>query len=224
MKQFIHTPLQTTLPELECITTPTERFYVTPNGDRYPSITHVLSILSNGIIEKWRERIGQEEAQKISEHACNRGTDLHSVLEAYLKNETLSFPEDPKSRVKIMFNRMKRVLSKVDNIVAQEIPLYSDALRIAGRCDVIADYSGVLSVIDFKGATKAKKKDWIKSYFLQTTAYSLMFQERTGISAEQIVILMSGENDFSCQIFVEQRDKYVQQLKETIDLFTAKAA
>lgn len=222
MKQFIHTPLQTTLPELECITTPTERFYVTPNGDRYPSITHVLSILSNGIIENWRKRIGEKEAQKISEHASNRGTDLHSALEAHLKNETPNFPDDPRSKVRIMFNRIKRVLSKVDNIVAQEIPLYSDALRVAGRCDVIAEYNGVLSIIDFKGATKAKKKDWIKSYFLQTTGYSLMFQERTGIAAEQIVILMSGEEDFSCQIFVEQRDKYVQPLKETINLFTAK--
>lgn len=194
---------------------------MTPNGDHYPSITHVLSILSNEVIEKWRDRIGHEEAQKISEHASNRGIDLHTALELHLKNEIPIFPLDPRNKVKIMFNRIKRVLLKVDNIVAQEIPLYSDVLRIAGRCDCIAEYNGVLSIIDFKGTTKAKKKDWIKSYFLQTTAYSLMFQERTGMIAEQIVILMSGE-DFSCQIFVEQRDKYVQPLKETIDLFTAK--
>ena len=219
---FIHKPLATQLPELSADTTENGRYYTTPTGNVYPSITTVLSVLSDDAIENWRKRIGEEEAKKISEHASNRGTDLHSALESHLKNETPTFPADPKSKVRIMFNRIKRVLSKVDNIVAQEIPLYSDALRIAGRCDVIAEYNGVLSIIDFKGATKAKKKDWIKSYFLQTTAYSLMFQERTGMVAEQIVILMSGEDDFSCQIFVEQRDKYVQPLKETINLFTAK--
>ena len=219
---FIHKPLASPLPELSADTTENGRYYTTPTGNVYPSITTVLSVLSDDAIENWRKRIGEEEAQKISEHASNRGTDLHSALEAHLKNETPNFPDDPRSKVRIMFNRIKRVLSKVDNIVAQEIPLYSDALRVAGRCDVIAEYNGVLSIIDFKGATKAKKKDWIKSYFLQTTAYSLMFQERTGIAAEQVVILMSGETDFSCQIFVEQRDKYVQPLKETINLFTAK--
>jgi genome maintenance exonuclease 1 len=181
-----------------------------------------LSILSKDALDKWRKRIGQEKAEKISECASNRGTDLHSVLEAYLKNETVSFPEDPKSRVRIMFNRMKRVLSKVDNIVAQEIALYSDELKVAGRCDCIAEYDGVLSVVDFKGATKAKKKDWIKSYFLQTTGYSLMLEERTGMKAEQIVIFMAGEEDFSVKIFVEDRNKYINQLKETIDLFASK--
>jgi genome maintenance exonuclease 1 len=198
------------------------RFYTTPDGNVYPSITTVLSVLSEDAIERWRNRIGHEKAQKISENASNRGTDLHSVLEAYLKNEPLCFPKDPKSKVRIMFNRMKRVISPVDNIVAQEIPLYSDALAVAGRCDCIADYKGILSIIDFKGATKAKKKDWITSYFLQTTGYSLMFEERTGMKAEQIVIFMAGENDFSCQVFVERRDKYISQLEETIDLFMAK--
>lgn len=220
---FNHTPLAVPLPELTSVTGDDgKRFYTTPDGNVYPSITTVLSVLSEDAISDWRTRIGQEEAQKISEHACNRGTDLHSVLEAYLKNETLIFPEDPKSRVKIMFKRMKRVLTKVDNIVAQEIPLYSDRLKVAGRCDCIAEYNGILSVVDFKGATKAKRKDWIKSYFLQTTGYSLMLEERTGMKAEQIVIFMAGEEDFSCQVFVENRDKYVSQLEDTIGLFTAK--
>lgn len=221
---FTHKPLANPLPELSTVTGPNGRFYTTPNGDVYPSITTVLSILSEDAIANWRKRIGEEEAQKISEAAANRGTDLHAVLESYLKNEPLPFPEDPRSRVRIMFNRMKRVLTKVDNIIAQEIPLYSDVLAVAGRCDCIAEYDKVLSIIDFKGATKAKKKNWIKSYFLQTTAYSLMLEERTGIKAEQIVIFMAGEDDFSCQVFVESRDNYIKQLEETIDRFVAEAA
>lgn len=220
MKNFYHKePIE--LPELSADTTETGRFYTTPAGDIYPSITTVLSVLSDEAIQGWKNRIGAAAAQKISTHASNRGTDLHAILESYLKNELLVFPEDPKSKVRIMFNRLKRILSKVDNIIAQEVPLYSDKLCVAGRCDCIAEYNGVMSVIDFKGATKAKKKDWITSYFLQTTGYSLMFEERTGIKVEQIVILMSGEEDFSCQVFVESRDKFIDQLKETIDRYAA---
>jgi genome maintenance exonuclease 1 len=209
------------LPELTSQSVDGKRFYTTPEGNVYPSITTVLSVLSKDAIQEWRERIGQEEAEKISSHASNRGTDLHAVLESYIKNEELSFPVDPKSKVKIMFNRMKRVLSKVDNVLAQEVPLYSDKLGVAGRCDLIAEWAGIPSIVDFKGATKAKKKEWITSYFLQATAYSLMFEERTDIRAEQLVILMCGEDDFSCQIFIEHRDKWIPKLEETIDLFVA---
>jgi PD-(D/E)XK nuclease superfamily len=216
---FTHKPLSIQLPELTAESVNGQRFYTTPEGNVYPSVTTVLSVLSKDGIQDWKDRIGKEEAEKISTHAANRGTDLHLVLESYLKNEELTFPEDPRSKVKIMFNRLKRVLSKVDNVLAQEIPLYSDKLAVAGRCDCIAEWDGTLSIVDFKGATKAKKKDWITSYFLQTTAYSLMFEERTGIRAEQLVILMSGEDDFSCQVFIEQRDKWIPKLEETIDLF-----
>jgi len=220
---FVHTPLENSLPELTAVTTEEGRRYTTPDGNVYPSITTVLSVLSEDHLEAWRDRIGREEAQAITEHAAERGTDLHLVLESYLKNEPLVFPEDPKSKVKILFNRMKRVLQNVNNIVAQEIPLYSDQLRIAGRCDVIAEYKGVLSIIDFKGSNKMKRKSWITSYFYQTTGYSLMFEERTGIKIDQIVIWMAEEKDYTCQIFVESREKYVDGLKETIALYNQKS-
>lgn len=218
---FTHKP-PIQLPELTAETKDGKRHYTTPDGNVYPSVTTVLSVLNTDALEEWRERIGREEAQKISEHASSRGTDLHAVLESYLKNEAITFPEDPRSKVRIMFNRMKRVLGRVDNIVAQEIPLYSDKLKVAGRCDLIAEFDSIPSIIDFKGADKAKKKDWIGSYFQQVTGYSLMFEERTGIQVNQIVILMCGENDFSCQVFVESRDKYISHLKETIGLYTSK--
>lgn len=219
IKTFSHNPLQNPLPELSADTTDNGRYYTTPEGNVYPSITTVLSVLSKEYIGKWKDRVGEVEAKEISEHASNRGTELHATLEAYLKNEELVFPTDPKSKVRIMFNRMKRVLNSVDNIVAQEIPLYSDALGIAGRCDVIAEWNKKLSIVDFKGSTKAKKVDWVTGYFMQATGYSLMFEERTGIKIDQIVILMSGENDFSSQVFVEERAKFIEPLKETIALF-----
>lgn len=220
-KIFTHIPLAEPLPELSADTTDNGRFYTTPEGNVYPSITTILSVLSDDYLEKWRNKVGETKATEISEHASNRGNELHAVLEDYLRNKEPIFPTDPKSKVKIMFNRMKRVLNNVDNIIAQEIPLYSDALGVAGRCDVIGDYSIVRSIIDFKGSTKAKKVGWIEGYFMQATGYSLMFEERTGIKIDQIVILMAGEGDFSCQVFVEHRDKFIEPLKETIKLYKA---
>ena len=216
MKVFTHIPLSNPPPDLECVTTPTARHYVTPDGNRYPSITTVLSILSDEAIEEWRRRVGQEKAAQISEYASNRGTNLHACLEDYIKNKEIIFPNDEKSKVRIMFNRMKRILNDVDDVVAQEIPLYSDKLGIAGRCDLCASYKMIPSTIDFKGSTKAKKRDWILGYFIQATAYSLMIEERTGHKTEQIVILMSGETDFSAQVFVDDRKNYIHQLNEVI--------
>lgn len=222
VKSFTHIPLSPALPELSADTTENGRFYYTPEGNVYPSITTVLGAQNKEHLEAWRERLGAEEAARQTAHACDRGTDLHAVLEAYLKNEELVFPTDPKSKVKIMFQRMKRPLaSHVDNIVIQEAPLYSDALKIAGRCDLIADWSKTLSIIDFKGSSKAKKTEWIQGYFMQATGYSLMFEERTGIKIDKIVILMCGENDFSCQVFEETRDKFIQPLKDAIAYYNA---
>lgn len=218
-KQFIHLPFTQPLPNLSTEMREGKRFYLTPENSAYPSITTILSFLSKEAIDNWRERVGLDEADQISKHAAGRGTDLHSVIEQYLNNEEPSFPDNPKSHVRLMFRRMLRNLDKIDNIVAQEIPLYSDTLGVAGRCDCIGEYENILSVIDFKSSTKGKKKQWITGYFLQATAYSIMLEERTGMKAEQIVILICGENDFSCQVFVEKREKYIEELHSAIALF-----
>ncbi len=213
MKVFNHKPLTNNpLKEIICEDRDGKRFYITPLGD-YPSITTVLSTISKPFIEKWRKRIGEKKADEILKHAQERGTALHLCLENFLKNNTVTFPEDPSSKVRIMFQKLKRIfLEDVDNIIAQEIPLYSDELKVAGRCDCIAEYKGVLSILDFKGATHFKEKEWIETYFLQATAYSKMFLERTGIDIKQIVILMTSETDFSRQVFVEKTDDYVVKL------------
>lgn len=223
VKSFTHIPLATPLPEMTADTTDNGRFYYTPEGNVYPSITTVLGAKSKEHLEAWRDRLGEEEAARQTAHACDRGTHLHAVIESYLKNEEPIFPDDPEQKkVKIMFQRMKRPLAScVDNVVIQEAPLYSDALKIAGRCDLIAEWNKELAIIDFKGSSKAKKTDWIQGYFQQATGYSLMFEERTGIKINKIVILMCGENDFSCQVFEETREKFIEPLKGAINYYNS---
>ena len=208
---FNHTEFK--FEELETKTIKGKRHYVTPNGN-YPSITTVLSILSRDSIKKWRERVGEAEANKISTQAARRGTNVHLMCEHYLDNKLDKKQFNPAD--KETFSSIQPVLDEhIDNIVAQEIPLWSDYLGVAGRVDCIAEFNGRLSVIDFKTSRKPKKKEWIGSYFQQASAYCVMFEERTKTPIDQIVIIVAVDNERP-QVFVEKRDNYILDCMDTI--------
>ena len=195
------------------------RVYVNAAGVGYPSATTVLSILNKDSINKWRERVGEEEANRVSKQATTRGSKIHSLTEAYLKNEEVDFDAVKASLLdKEMFNKFKSILDPIDNIHCQELALYSDFLRMAGRVDCIAEYNGVRAVIDFKTSNRPKKKEYISSYFMQATAYAIMYEERTGIPVPFIVILVAVDGD-EPQVFVEKRDNWAKKLLEPRDLF-----
>ena len=194
-----------------------KRYYVTPSGAKYPSITTVLSILSKQGIMEWRRRVGAEVANAISTKAARRGTHVHSMCEDLLNNKL-----DLKKFLPVdveMFKTIELIIiEKIDKIHAQEAALYSDYLGVAGRVDVIAEWEGRLSVIDFKTSSKPKKKEWISSYFQQTSAYAVMFEERTGIPVDQLVVLIAVDQN-EPQIFVEKRDNHIQDCINTISMF-----
>ena len=64
-----------------------KRLYNTPDGNQYPSVTSVLSIINEDKIAAWRKRVGEEEANRVGHRASSRGTSVHSILERYLLNE-----------------------------------------------------------------------------------------------------------------------------------------
>lgn len=210
---FIHNPPPSVV-EIDTVTVNGKRYYATPEGNRYPSITTVLSILSKESIQAWRKRVGYEEAKRISTQAARRGTKIHSMCEDYLNNEldlNKYLPSDKQT-----FMSLKPVLDKnISNIHAQEIALWSDYLKVAGRCDCIAEWGGKLSVIDFKTSRKLKQKEHISSYFQQTSAYAVMYEERTGIPISQIVVLIAVDDE-DPQIFVEKRDDHIWDCVDTI--------
>lgn len=210
---FNHVKMEHVLPELHCETLSTGRTYVTPEGNKYPSITTVLSELSKEGIKAWRARVGAEEANKISTQASTRGTAVHKLAEDYLNNEPDWADGAMPSNV-FAFNQIKPILdNRVDNIWQQEVPLYSDNLKIAGRVDCIAELDGVLTIIDFKTARKPKKKEWIQNYFMQGTFYAAAFLERTGVAIKQTAIIIAVDGD-EPQVFVENVSDYLMPLKE----------
>jgi genome maintenance exonuclease 1 len=117
-----------------------------------------------------------------------------------------------------MFNEFKPILNNIDNIHTQEAQLYSEKYTVAGRVDCIAEYEGELSIIDFKTASSEKKEEWITNYFIQGAAYAEMYEERTGVAIENIVILVVTE-DGSTQVFKKKKHEYLPELKVSIEKF-----
>ncbi|EPA05834.1 hypothetical protein BG20_I0791 [Candidatus Nitrosarchaeum limnium BG20] len=170
------------------------RYYQTPEGKLYPSITTVLSKTSDmSGLDEWRERIGTDAAEQIMKDAQIHGTMTHKLCEDYLNNKESNgdFLDIPKNH----FEKLKPYLHKMNNIQGIELPLFSDEFKIAGTCDCIAEYNGDLSIIDFKTSRSRLMEhyDKVQKYFMQATAYSLMWKERTGIDIDQIVIIGSEE-------------------------------
>ena len=197
------------------------RVYVNASGVAYPSATTVLGVLSRDGIAAWRKRVGEEEANKISNKASTRGTKIHSLTESYLKNEDLeeAYTTTKASLLDVeMFKKFKPVLDPIGDIHCQELALYSDHLRMAGRVDCIADYNRLRAVIDFKTSSKPKKKEHISSYFMQTAAYAIMYEERTGIPVPWLVVLIAVEGD-EPQVFIEKRDNWAKELLRTRDYY-----
>ena len=165
------------------------RLYNLPNGNWVPSITSVTSFYNRQIFAKWRERVGLEEANRITKRATARGTDFHQVCQDYLENKELNW-DDYQPMTKFMFYHLKPELDKINNIHAIERTLYSQYLGLAGRVDCIAEYEGELAVIDFKTSEKIKPEEWIENYFVQEMFYAAAYYELTEIPIKKLITLM----------------------------------
>lgn len=222
-KTFVHDPVELGYDELADASVPGTRLYVTPEGKKYPSITTVLSVRGKEAIYEWRRRVGEEEANRITRHACARGTALHTIAEKYLNNELDIYKKDEMPHVVALFRSIQPILdNNIGRVVMQERPLYSDHLGIAGRVDLIAEYEGKLSVIDFKTSKRVKTREEISNYFVQAAAYAIMFEERTGIPVSRSVIVMAVDDNPVPVVFKEKRDSWTNELQKVIKEYNTK--
>lgn len=195
------------------------RHYVTPDGV-FKSVTTFLSALDTDTewLAKWAIKLGgQDKADAELKRCGDRGTAVHLALEHLVRNTP---NPELAGEYQFMYRHIASVLSiHVDDIYGLEIPLWSNVLGLAGRVDCIAKYKGELCIIDFKTSSKPKQVDWITNYFLQTTCYSIMLQERYGLIAKKLVIIIGVESPASSQIFVRDRGDYTLLLSEKIKEF-----
>lgn len=190
------------------------RFYEI-DGKSYPSVTSVLSLLKKDSLQDWRNKVGESVANWEMGRAARRGKAMHTLVEQYLQNETPSIRDVLPLG---LFKLIRPYVDQIDNIRLLESIMYSKKLTIAGQVDCVAEYNGKLSVIDFKSANKSREEGWIENYFLQTTAYSMMYEEIFGEKIEQIVIILACE-DGVAQTFIKKTADYQQKLMESIDNF-----
>jgi len=201
------------LPKLRKVTKDNgERYYVTPEGNRYPSVTTVLSEFKKKELARWRERVGEEEANRVKNFAAKRGTTFHTLCEGYLLGK------DQEDSIGGMFSRFKPYLKRIKNIRCLEQHVYSDELKVAGQLDCIAEYDNCISIIDFKTSSKPKIEKYIWDYFMQASAYSYMFEDRTGIPIRDITILISCETG-EVQEFFSTREEWIEGFKNYRKLY-----
>jgi len=211
--------LDVELPKLERETIDGVRYYSIPKESqvlKLVSITSVTSHFNREIFVKWRKRVGEDEAQKITKAATSRGTDMHSLVENYLYNKTLpSVPPLPD----FLFKIAKAELNKINNIHCLEGPLYSLQLGVAGTTDCIAEYDGELAVIDFKTSKKPKPREWIENYFVQAMFYGMAYYEMTGTPIKKLVIIMACEDGESVVYEESDLKKYMKLVVQYIKKF-----
>lgn len=217
-KIFKHTLVPFT--ELKTENIDGQRYYILPDGvTKLKSVTTILSEkLDKTALFEWKAKVGEAEAQKISTQAARRGTAIHNIAEKYVLNEEIYIsPKEMPVNVE-SFKPIKKVLDDhVDNILGIELPLWSKALGCAGRTDLVAQYDGVTSIIDFKTSKRTKKSEWIENYFLQSTVYSMMFERTYSIAVPQIVIVITVDGEPEAQRFVMDRSQFVNRV---IEIFT----
>lgn len=214
---YEHSPI--VLPKLERVNKEGIRYYKVLGSEdlkTFVSITSVISFFNRDIFKSWRRRIGEEEALRITNRATSRGTDTHTLIEAYTSNQELPEVQELSHR---LFETAKPALHRIGKIYAMETGMYSETLGIAGTPDCIAEFDGELSIIDYKTSEKPKKREWLEHYFVQAMAYSAMLYELTGMEAKKLVIIMACENG-ELEVY-EEKDlaKYLKLLVKYIKHF-----
>src|SRR5210317_435542 len=190
------------------------RFYEV-DGKNYPSVTTVLNIRKKEGLTQWRKNVGEGAANWEMARAARRGTATHNLIEQYLKGETPS----ERSVLPIgLFKLLKPYVDQINNIHLLEQIMYSNKLTIAGQVDCVAEYNGKLSVIDFKTANKEGQESLIDNYFLQCTAYAVMYEEIFKTPIEQIVILLAAE-DGTVACYKKEKKDYLEPLGKAIEDF-----
>ncbi len=193
-------------PILERVDTDIGRHYLDSNNKAVPSVTTVLSGTSkskDGLIQ-WRNRVGDEEADRIIKQSTDIGTAVHEAIENYLNGKSWNNFEETHDQLlaqKISNKFIKDGLKGITDIWGLEVGLVLDNLY-AGTADCVGEYKGIPTLIDFKTAKKIKKREWIEDYFLQGCAYANAHNVMFGTKIEQIVILMVDRNDIFQEFIV----------------------
>ena len=174
---------------------------------KLPSVTTVLGQTQpkekQESLERWRNRVGLREAQKITRDAAIRGTAMHKYLEDLIRGQrSLDLTPLGVEATKMAEIIVERGLNDCSEIYGIEATLYYPNLY-AGSVDLVAKYKDKVSIIDFKQTNKPKQREWIGDYFLQMAAYGMAHDAVYGTTIEQGVIMMCSKDGYYQQFMIE---------------------
>lgn len=215
-------------PKIEAITFPAGgRVYLTPDGGRVPSVTTILATLPKDGLISWRNRVGDEEADRVIEEACRIGTTMHDHLEGYVSNFLQGRPDvpptnDEEQMAYTMADYIKRYsLIDIDEVWGIEEALFCPKLY-AGRTDLIGVFRGKSAVIDYKSSKMWKKPEWIEGYKMQIAAYNFchyaMFGERMETGVIIIAMRPPVRNNREVQLVVLNQKQMAYYEEKWLDL------
>jgi hypothetical protein len=180
-------------------------------SSKLPSVTTILAATQSDekreSLQKWKDRVGMFEAERIKNTAATRGTAMHSYLEYHLNGQGLLDLSDSGREARDMAQKIiNEGLKDLETIWGNEVVLYYPDLY-AGQTDVVGIYQGRDSIIDFKQSNKPKKDEWITDYYLQGAAYATAHDCIYGTNIEQTVILICTP-DLYFQKFIINGQKF----------------
>lgn len=217
-KEFEQRPLP--YKELVCVTTDLGRHYVSPNGVKLTSVTTMLGRTGDHTwLEAWRDKLGIEAANAETQRCADRGEAVHLACELYLKNRPMEEVVAASGDYFFMFKQLYPYLNKMSKIFAQEIPLYSETLGLAGRVDLIGAYNGEPAIIDFKTSNSLKTRGMIEDYSIQLCLYSAMLEQMYGLRVNKLVNIISNENDLRPTVIEFNRRDVLGKMFDRVRLY-----
>lgn len=194
---------------------------MTPSGKPLMSVTNFLSATQDqsdkDSLERWRQKVGRAEADRISFQAASRGTSLHSKCESWLNNQGIITTGDPAADYDF-YALAKQLAEGITSVRATEVQLYSERLGLAGTVDAVVHWKGRLAILDFKTSSNFKRREWVNGYFLQCLIYAFMVYEMYGEMPELLVLPIFTSNDISV-IYEAECKEFLAGLKQRLGVW-----
>ena len=181
------------------------------SSDKLPSVTTVISQTQEpdkaASLQRWRDKVGHEEARKITQEAAARGTAMHLYLEKYCLGEGYLDMTDTGNVAKHMAEIIvdKGIDNRIDEIYGTEATMYYPGLY-AGSVDLVARLDGEIAIIDYKQTNKPKQREWIGDYFLQMAAYGMAHDHVYGTNIDKGVIMMCSKDNYYQEFLIEGKE------------------
>ena len=163
---------------------------------KIPSVTTILSATQSeekkASLDRWRERVGYQEAQRITTQAATRGTEMHYVFENYIDGKGYLNLSADGAQARLMAHEIVQNLEKLKIVWGNEVSLAYEDLW-AGATDVVGLYDDQPTIIDFKQSNKPKREEYVEDYYYQIAAYSLAHKKQYGPITQGLICICTKD-------------------------------